>query len=105
MKVLAKIVFSWDDDDPDSAIEELRRAGYAVHRTLDVGIDGCDFVEAIIDGSNDDKIRDAIWHEIRSILERHGGLLEETLMVDEKEYVPFKWYEYQWRHRWRLGTQ
>jgi len=103
MKVLAKIVFEWGDDDSDSAIEELRRAGYAVHRWspeagIDGYVDGYDFVEAIIDGSADDKIMDAIWHEVRSIVNRNGGLLEEILTVDEKEYVPFEWYEYQWKN-------
>jgi hypothetical protein len=104
MKVLAKIVFDWDDDDTDSAVRELRRAGYAVYRESSEASWGrYDFVEAIIDGSADDKVRDAIWKEVRGILNRNGGMLEETLMVDEDEYVPFKWYEYQWRHRWRLG--
>ena len=104
MKVLAKIVFSWADDDPDSAIEELRRAGYTVHRYI--GPDathGYDHVEAIIDGSADDKIMDAIWNEVRSIVDRNGGLLEEILTVDEKDYIPFEWYEYQWKINFAFG--
>jgi hypothetical protein len=104
MKVLAKIVFSWEDDDPDSAIGELRRAGYTVHRYIGPdGAHGYDFVEATIDGWADDKIMDAIWNEVRSIVDRNGGLCDEILTVDEKDYIPFEWYEYQRKIKFAFG--
>jgi hypothetical protein len=104
MKVLAKIVFSWEDDDPDSAVEELRRAGYTVHRmSSELGLDSYENVEAIIDGSADDKIMDAIWDEVQSIVDRNGGLCDRILTVDEKDYVPFEWFEHQWKINFAFG--
>jgi hypothetical protein len=93
MKVLAKIFFSWEEEDgeyPDSAVEELRRAGYMAYRhARDHGAEGrwhC--VEAIIDGSTDNKIIDAIQYEVQSIAHRNGGWLwDQTFMLDEKDLL------------------
>jgi hypothetical protein len=97
MKVLARIAFSWkvddtDYSDPGSVVEALRRAGYTVHHmSHDYGNHGTDFIEAIIDGSANDKIMDAIYYEVESIARRNGGLCHEILTLDQKGYIPFEY--------------
>ena len=97
MKVLARIAFTWkvgrtDYPDPGSAVEELRRAGYTVqHMSHDYGTHDWDRIEAIIDGSAGDKIMDAIYYEVESIARRNGGLCQEILTLDQKDYIPFEY--------------
>jgi len=95
MKIMATIVFSGDlNPDPDAAAVALRKAGYEVRRmpekfrpTLAHPRD--DFIEALIesDGS-DDKIVDAIWKEIDTIVDQYGALCPQCGFV-AANYIPF----------------
>ncbi len=91
---MAYIAFSGDcEPDPDSAAEELRRAGYEVFRMPDKHpilvhpLD--DHIECLIDGSDDLKIISAIMHEIDGIVDQHGGMCIECGPI-AADYVPFK---------------
>jgi hypothetical protein len=99
MKIMATIVFTGDlDPDPDGAAAALRRAGYQVRRmpekfrpTLAHPRD--DFIEALIDidiDSDGDKIIDAIWKEIDSIVDndQYAAMCIQCGFV-AANYIPF----------------
>jgi hypothetical protein len=86
MTVLALAVFSGAlrDLDVDAAAEDLRKAGYTVHRmpsefVLRVCHPLDDFIEATfdIDAYADDKTLDAIRAEVDAIVDPFGGLVDE----------------------------
>jgi hypothetical protein len=88
----------------DLAAAELARAGYTVHRMpqeqledvrLDVPGD-CDFLEAVIACSDDDKVINAIVDEVQSIVEKHEGLVTEWGPIEDG-YVPFSDNEQEYR--------
>jgi hypothetical protein len=79
--------------DPDTAADEMRRAGYEVHRMpanhpiLCDDLD--DHIEAVIGGADDDKIIDATMREVAGIVDRYGGCVIEGGAIGP-DYVPFK---------------
>ena len=82
-----------DPPDPDTAADELRRAGYEVHRMpanhpilLD---DLDDHIEAVIEGTDDRKIIHATMREVDGIVDRYGGCVIEGGAIGP-DYVPFK---------------
>jgi hypothetical protein len=81
------------DLDPDLAAAELRQAGYEVYRLPDKchallvhPLD--DFIEAVIEGSNDPKVIDAIMDEVEAIVRKYGGLCFECGPIGP-DHVPF----------------
>ena len=62
--------------DPDTAADELRRAGYVVHRMPTNHPILCDplddHIEAVIAGANDDRIIEAVMNEVSGIVDRYG---------------------------------
>ena len=79
--------------DPERAAAELRQAGYDVFRMPDkysfqLAHPLDDFIEAVIDGSDDDKVIGAIMKEVDAIVERYGGLCRECGPIG-RDYVPF----------------
>jgi hypothetical protein len=110
IKVWALVVFSGElDPDPDAAAEELRHAGFEVHRLpkkyralLDHELD--DFVEATIDAPAglsppgltvtdfDAKILSATMREVGHIVSQYGGCCEECGPISTDEYRPFEDY-------------
>jgi hypothetical protein len=91
-KLMARLVFD-SDSYPDLAAEELSTAGYTVHR-MSAGdlrryslLD--DHIEAVIAGSADDKIMDAVWREVEDIIRPYGGFLFEIRTIDSG-YIPFE---------------
>jgi hypothetical protein len=91
-RLLARVVFGGDDSDPDAAAEELTKAGYTIHRIPDGDLRRYhtldDHIEAVIAGSTDDKIMDAVWREVADIVDRCGGLLMDLGPIDSG-YIPF----------------
>src|SRR5215467_1131537 len=82
------------DLDPDRAADELRQAGYEVHRLpkkyfgrLSHPLD--DFIEAtiIITGSYDLSVLDAVWEQVQAIVSPYGGDCAECGPVED--HVPF----------------
>ena len=94
VKLMARLAFAsdLDDCDPDTAAEELRKAGYTVHRLPDDDrrryhpLD--DHIEVTIDGADDEKIIDAIRREVDGIADRYGGLCLEVGAIGQ-DYIPF----------------
>jgi hypothetical protein len=95
--LVAIVVFGgdlpWDKLDVDRAAVELQQAGYAVARLPDKlaarlvhPLD--DFIEAVIEGPNDDHVIDLIMQEIDTIVRRCGGLCFECGPL-EPDHVPF----------------
>lgn len=79
--------------DVDAAAAELRQAGYEVFRMPDkysvlLAHPLDDFIEAIIEGPDDDKVIGAVFEEVNSIVDKYGGLCDECGPV-EPDYVPF----------------
>jgi hypothetical protein len=83
-RLMARLVFD-SDTDLDLPAEELRKAGYEVHR---VPIDD-DQIEAVIAGPFEDKIVDAVWREVEDIAYRYGGMCFEVCTI-ESDYIPFE---------------
>ena len=79
--------------DPDSAADELCRAGYEVHRMPANHPILCDplddHIEAVIGGTDDYKIIDATMREVAGIVDRYGGCVIEGGAIGP-DYVPFK---------------
>jgi hypothetical protein len=80
------------DLDPDRAADELRQAGYEVHRLpkkyfghLYHPLD--DFIEAMLPGSDDPTVIDAVWKEVQAIVWQYGGDCTEC-GPREPDYVP-----------------
>jgi hypothetical protein len=93
-KLMAYIAFGGGcKPDPDSAADELRRAGYEVFRMPDqhpILADPLDdHIECVIEGPDEPKIIDAIFSEINAIVDQYGGLCMECGPVGA-DYVPFK---------------
>src|SRR6516225_7268967 len=91
-RLMARLVFD-PDSDLDLPAEELRKAGYEVHRVpyserLRYGLDD-DHIEAVIAGPFADKIVDAVWREVAAIADRYGGMLLEVCTI-ESDYIPFE---------------
>ena len=69
--------------DPEGAAAELRRAGYEIARDppyVETGlgwIPGDDCFDAIIEGSDDPKIIEAVRQEVEVIIAKYGGDLYE----------------------------
>jgi hypothetical protein len=79
--------------DPERAAAELREAGYDVFLMpekygprLAHPLD--DFIEAVIEGSDDLKVIKAIMDEVEAIVRKYGGICMECGPVG-KDYVPF----------------
>jgi len=91
-KLMARLVFD-SNSDPDIAAEELSKAGYTVHRMPDGDLRRYhlldDHIEAVIAGSADDKIMDAVYREVEDIAHRNGGLCWEVCAIDSG-YIPFE---------------
>jgi len=94
-KILAIITFSGDlDPDPSDAVFALRRAGFEVTMMPEkfrsrLAHPNDDFMEASIDGTYDDKVVNAIMHEIDAIVDRYGGLCYECGSMPS-DHVPFE---------------
>src|SRR5262245_37782933 len=93
-KMMALVVFSGDASDPDAAAEELRSAGYTIHRlppnhpTLCHPLD--DFIEVTIDTPDDtDRVTDILWYEVEPIAHHYGGVCMEVGRIGADHY-PFK---------------
>jgi hypothetical protein len=93
-KLMAYIAFSGGcEPDPDSAAQDLRRAGYEVfrmperHPILAHPLD--DHIECVIESSDDSKIIDAVFSEINAIVDQYGGTCIECGPV-AADYVPFE---------------
>src|SRR5262249_42919083 len=91
--IMALAVFSGDlNPDPDTATDELRKAGYIVNRLPDnhplLAHPLDDFIEATIEACDDEKVIDAIGREVDGIADRYGGLCMEVGTID-RSYVPF----------------
>jgi hypothetical protein len=92
-KIMGSITFA-DDHDADGAEIALRRAGYHVirmpekFRPLLCHPDDY-FMEASIDGSDDDKIVGAIMDEINAIVDQYGGHCDEVQSITP-DHVPFE---------------
>ena len=104
MRIVGSIVFSAlpgessdlpdESPDPDAAAAALRAAGFEVTMMPEKFgarlVDPEDyFMEASIDGLEDDKILGAIWDEINAIVDRYGGSCDECGPVPS-DYVPFE---------------
>jgi hypothetical protein len=91
-RLMARLVFD-SDSDLDLPAEELRKAGYEVHRMpmrdlLRYHLDD-DHIEAVIAGPFADKIVDAVWREVEDIAHRYGGMCLEVCTI-ESDYIPFE---------------
>jgi hypothetical protein len=81
------------DLNPDLAAAELRQAGYEVFLLPDKYTGRLahpldDFIEAVVVGSNDPKVIDALMNEVEAIVSKHGGVCVECGPIG-REYVPF----------------
>jgi len=81
------------DLDPDRAADELRQAGYEVHRLpkkyfgrLYHPLD--DFIEAMIPGPDDPGVISAVRKHVNAIVWKYGGICDEC-GPREPDYVPF----------------
>jgi hypothetical protein len=81
------------DLDPDRAAEELRQAGYEVHRLpkkyfgrLYHPLD--DFIEATIPGPDDPRVIDAVMKQVQAIVWQYGGCCDECGPM-EPDHLPF----------------
>ena len=81
------------DVDPDRAADELRQAGYEVHRLpkkysarLTHPLD--DFIEATIPGPDDPSVIDAVMKQVQAIVWQYGGCCDECGPM-EPGHVPF----------------
>lgn len=79
--------------DVDVAANALRQAGYEVHRLPDEyggllmhPLD--DFIEAVIEGPDDDQIISAVMREVGAIVYKFGGACFECGPIGQ-DYVPF----------------
>ena len=93
VRIMGAIAFSGElNPDPSGAAAALRRAGFEVTMMPEkfrsrLTHPEDDFMEASIDGIDDDKIVDAIMDEIDAIVERCGGLCCECGPIPS-DYVP-----------------
>jgi hypothetical protein len=93
-RIMGEIVFAGGlDPDPVAAADALRKAGYEVtmmpgkfRSSLEHPKDY--FIEASIDGTDDDKIINAIWNEINAIVDQYGGLCDPCGPIPPG-HVPF----------------
>ena len=94
-RINGSIVFSGElDPDPSAAAVALRRAGFEVTMMPEkfrsrLAHPEDDFIEAAIDGTDDDRIVGAIRDEINAIVERYGGLCCVCGPMPS-DYVPFE---------------
>jgi|SRR6516225_1192906 len=94
-RINGSIVFSGElDPDPSAAAVALRRAGFEVTMMPEkfrsrLAHPEDDFIEASIDGTDDDRIVGAIRDEINAIVERYGGLCCVCGPMPS-DYVPFE---------------
>ena len=94
-KLMALLAFAGDSEgiDVDRAADELRRAGYTVHRLPDsirrrISVSGDDFLEAHLEGSDDPKVVDAMEREVDAIARKYGWDCVESGPI-ERDHVPF----------------
>ena len=94
-RIMGTIAFSGDlDPDPDSAAVALRKAGFEVTMMPEefksrLAHPDDYFMEASIDGTDDDKSVDAIMDEINTIVDGYGGLCCEWGPMFS-DHVPFE---------------
>jgi hypothetical protein len=88
-KLRARVVFSGNlNPDVDAAIAELRKHGYKIERRyppVEHPLDA--FLEVEFDEPNNEAAVDAIWDQIDSIVDQHGGMAEEVYKFGQ-DYIP-----------------
>jgi hypothetical protein len=96
---VATVAFSGDapEVNVDSAVAELRRAGYQITRLPDelracLVIPGDDFIEAVFDGPDDDDGDGGGFKKINALVDKYAGNCVECGPMWE-DHVPFTWFE------------
>jgi hypothetical protein len=96
VKIVGTIVFSGElHPDPSDAAEALRMAGFEVTMMPEQFLFRLAhpedyFMEASIEGIDDEKIVGAIKNEIDAIVDPYGGLCMEWGPIPSDDYVPFE---------------
>jgi hypothetical protein len=88
-KLTARVAFGGDlNPDVDAAIAELRKLGYKVERRYPPVLHPLDaFLDVEFDEPNNEAAVNAIWNQIDSIVDPHGGVCDEVCKFG-RAYIP-----------------